>query len=752
MSSQPYSFHIHLRGRVQGVGFRPFVYRLAQAWGLNGMVCNAPDGVHIDLDAPEETAQKFYQTLLEQSPRLSVITAASFSKTTARLFKNFSIAESDEQAAPEVLLTPDFALCPDCRAELQSPEDRRYGYAFITCTNCGPRYSIVNGLPYDRPLTTMQPFQMCPTCQAEYDNPLDRRYFSQTNSCPDCGIQLSVFPDADLGQETAFDFAIRQLNAGKILAVKGIGGYLLMCDATNASSVRTLRARKHRPSKPFAVLYANTEMLAADVEFQPDEIQVLTGPVAPIVLLPLKIKPASEIATEDLAPGLTRLGVMLPYAPLLQLLADGVGRPLVATSGNISHAPIVFQDQTAQQELAEIADFVLSHNREIVLPQDDSVLRFTEKHRIPVWLRRSRGLAPSLLIPGFEAGKQAVFCAGADLKSAFVYTQSGNLYLSQYLGDLESFETQEHYRLVVEHFMAIFKEKPVAVVCDAHPAYFSRQIAQTLAENWGAPLIPVQHHKAHFAAVLAENKLLNSQEPVLGVIWDGTGYGDDGQIWGGEWFLWQNRNMERVLHWDYFPYLASDKMAKEPRIAALSACPADAFLRPLFSEKEWAFYHNVLKNKQLTSTSSVGRLFDAAAAVLGLATRNTYEGEAALLLESMARTDETPFDGLFINENGTVDTRAFLQEIVAQRRAGVPVEIIAGKMHRTLIEIIRASAQRFNVQKIAFSGGVFQNALLVDLLQEHLGVDFQLHFHQQISPNDENIALGQLVLHQNQTI
>ncbi|MEI6412553.1 MAG: acylphosphatase, partial [Bacteroidota bacterium] len=284
MSSGPYSFHIHLRGRVQGVGFRPFVYRLAQAWGLNGMVCNAPDGVHIELDAPEETAQKFYQALLEQAPRLSLITAATFSKTTARLFKNFSIAESDEQAAPEVLLTPDFALCPDCRAELQSPENRRQGYAFITCTNCGPRYSIVNGLPYDRPLTTMQPFEMCPACQVEYNDPLDRRYYSQTNSCPDCGIQLSVFPDADLGKETAIDFAIRQLSAGKVLAVKGIGGYLLMCDATNASSVRTLRARKHRPSKPFAVLYANLEMLAADVELQSDEIQALTGAVAPIVL------------------------------------------------------------------------------------------------------------------------------------------------------------------------------------------------------------------------------------------------------------------------------------------------------------------------------------------------------------------------------------------------------------------------------------------------------------------------------------
>lgn len=754
----PATYHIHLKGMVQGVGFRPYVYRLAQEQGLKGWVQNAPDGVHIELNASPERARQFFEKILSDAPSLAQITDRSLREIPGKFFDTFAIVHSETGAHADLMLTPDFGLCADCRRELHTASDRRFGYPFITCVNCGPRFSIVEGLPYDRPLTSMRDFRMCPGCAAEYGNPFDRRYFSQTNSCPVCGIRL-FFEDFAKNevidnQEQAIERTLDALRSGQITAVKGIGGYLLLCDATDAEAVQTLRHRKHRPSKPFAVLYPDLDILGSDAIVRPQEAALLTGPVSPIVLLRLRDRPATGLATALTAPGLGHIGAMLPYAPLLDVLAGAFGKPLIATSGNRGGSPIVFDDISARNDLGAVADALLGHSRRIAAPQDDSVVRLTERCKQPIIVRRSRGLAPSLLVEGFQPPHKTVFCAGADLKSAFAWAQGGNAYVSPYLGDLESYDTQENYRRMVAHFAALMGTAPEIVIADRHPGYFSTQIARAMAEQWKVRWVQVQHHEAHFAAVLAENGLIHVKNPVLGVIWDGTGFGDETHAWGGEFFLWQHKKIRRTAWWDDFPMPTGDKMAREPRLAALAIAHdldgGEQLLQPKFNNQEWLFYQKLLKNGTRVRTSSMGRIFDAAASLLGLADRNTYEGEAAMLLENLAVRGDFS-QNVFISNDCfsdcyTVNTRLFFQNIIlALRKKRAPNDIAAG-IHLNLTEIVRSVAMSRNVKDIAFSGGVFQNALLVDLLIERLSGDFRLHFHRQLSPNDECIAFGQLVM------
>lgn len=743
------ALHLHIQGQVQGVGFRPFVYRLALEMGLKGWVNNGVDGVHIEVCGALDTVQHFAQRIIAEAPALARITAIRQQVLTAQTFPDFKIITSESLSTPQLLLTPDFGLCADCKRELHQASNFRHNYAFITCTNCGPRYSIITGLPYDRPLTTMRDFQMCPTCQTEYDDPLNRRYYAQTNSCPTCGIQLHYVEgknDTSENNEVALQAAIAALDAGKIVAVKGISGFLLLADATNATTINLLRQRKQRPSKPFALLYPDLECLASDVIVSPQAVAALQSPVAPIALLPLQPQPKSGVQVAALAPGLRRLGVMLPYAPLLELISAALDRPLVATSGNLSHTPIAYTNEQALERLSGIADGILLHNREIVVPQDDSVFAFTPMQQQKIVIRRSRGLAPTLLLRHFQP-QNGLLAMGALLKSTFAFTHQNNLYLSQYLGDLEDFDTQQNYQLTLQHLLNTLQVEPTHILVDLHPAYASSQLGREMAEARGLPLVPIQHHLGHFGAVLAEHDLLEQVEPVLGVIWDGVGLGEDGQIWGGEFFVYQQKQFQRKSHFQYFPYFMGDKMAREPRLAAFAILGPDPLLESKFNAAEWANYQVLWQKKHVVQTSSMGRIFDAVAALLGIMDVQTYEGEAALRLEELAWTywqDENPMPDSYIFDT-QISTQYLLLQIKADVVAGLPINLIAFKFHYSLIELIKTMAVAEQVQHIAFSGGVWQNGLLVDLALSQLQ-DFQLYFHEEVSPNDEGVALGQVAV------
>lgn len=763
MNTAEHTYHIHLQGQVQGVGFRPFVYKLALEHGLHGWVNNDADGVHIEINVEEEAhARLFFTAVQQQAPALAHITHARMWRTQEAHYCDFRIVHSAATTEAQLLLTPDIALCMPCRQELADAQNRRSGYAFITCTLCGPRYSIITRLPYDRPHTAMHAFPMCPECQAEYNDPLNRRYYSQTNSCPACGITLQWYEPEQGVQNHSADECLTQaadhILSGKIVAIKGVGGFLLCCDATNEQALQTLRQRKHRPSKPLALLYPSVDALAQDALLTPHQICELQGAASPIVLAEFKKTTAHPLCLPLIAPGQRHLGAMIPYAPLLELLMRRLPYPIVATSGNVSNAPIVFDNDTALRELPAIADAVLLHNRDIVTPLDDSVARFSPVAGRRILLRRARGLAPTLVLPGFPAPAATVLGMGAMMKSAFAMAHRGNLYLSQYLGNLENFDTERNFQAALQHLLALFEAKPQYVVADLHPDYYSTRLGQALAEEWGAVLLQVQHHKAHFAAILAEHDLLRHNEPVLGVIWDGLGLGEDGHIWGGEFFRYHEKQITRIGQLEYFPYLLGDKMSREPRIAALAACrhilpQVQPLLQGHFTKIEWQAYQQLLSQPSPLQCSSVGRLFDAAAALTGLMAKSSYEGEAAMLLENAA-WEYFRQHGLeaFWNLTSSLESHQLtaadlLLPIVQGKLKGEEAPRLAARFHAQLVQWIAEKAGISNCRRIAFSGGVFQNALLVDLCIARLGAAYELYFHDKVSPNDENIALGQIALH-----
>lgn len=752
------SYHIHIEGQVQGVGFRPFVYRLALEHGLAGWVSNTVDGVHVEFNSSADSAHRFYEALISQAPPMAIITAHQIKKAEDRPFSGFEIIESPENGEAKLLLTPDFAICEDCRQELNSPGNRRFGYPFITCTNCGPRFSIITKLPYDRERTTMAPFGMCPSCRAEYDNPLDRRYFSQTNSCPDCTIHLSLFHQ-EKGRlpntQEAILYKIPRLwSEGRIVAIKGIGGFLLTCDATNPDAILFLRSRKHRPDKPFALMYPSLDSLAGDVKLTQEAEAALLSPAAPIVLLPVKEKLASGVHLPGIAPGLEQIGAMLPYAPLFELLLKTFGKPIIATSGNLSGSPICYEEAGALDYLAPIADYILTHDRDIAGPQDDSVLRYSPIHGQRIILRRSRGLAPTFLPPTPAPPGQTLLAMGAEMKSAFALMHAGNYYASQYLGSLDAYESQERFRKMAYHLLGLFDAHPQAILADRHPGYFSTQFGEELSRHWGIPFKQIQHHEAHFAAVLGEHGLLRAEAPVLGVVWDGLGLGHDGQVWGGEFFRYDGQSFERLAHFDYFSYVLGDKTAREPRLSALMATAglpeAEWALLPKFSKTEWDIYQKMLDNTDSIRSSSVGRLFDAAASLIIGHDKCTFEGEAAMLLEQLAaghcRRYGMALEAFPLWEKGNpaLSTRRLMAGVVSALQAGRDKAYIAACFHWSLASAIRPVAEAAGVRRIAFSGGVWQNALLVDMAIELLGRDFELFFHRELSPNDESIAFGQL--------
>jgi hydrogenase maturation protein HypF len=746
------TYHIHISGLVQGVGFRPFVCRVALEMGITGWVCNSNDGVHIEFNATANTANDFYTYLITHPPANTIITTHSISTTTQKEFDSFTIQASTIHTVPDLLITPDISLCADCKKETLDKNNRRYHYPFTTCLKCGPRYSIMKILPYDRENTTMAHLPMCNNCREEYHDIQNERHFSQTNTCPECAIPMYLYSAKGKLVSSDYNEILDVLDAalkdGKITAVKGIGGYLLLCDATNAKTIETLRQRKHRPAKPFALLYKDIEMVNKDVRLSPEEEIALQEKSAPIVLCRTGNN-ENKIALDSIAPGLNRIGIMLPYTALLLLIGEKFKKPLIATSGNISGSPVIFRDDEAIEWLGEVADLVLTFDRDIVTPQDDSVIQFTGKGQ-KIILRRSRGLAPIYFPDPFKDKDECILAMGSELKSAFALYNKGNLLVSQYLGDQASLESQKSFTVTRNHLQQLFQCSPQKILVDKHPAYFVSEAGRTEAVVSKIELQEIQHHKAHFAAVLAENELLNEKGPVLGVIWDGTGYGDDKQIWGGEFFLYQNADMKRVAHLDYFPQLLGDKMNIEPRLSALSLLMKlpehQQTIKQYFTNEEWKYYQQLIKHPTKLFTSSMGRFLDGIAAMLGICSVNGFEGEAAMRLEAIAQNSSIqPADYYSLPyENGILNWQPYMNEMLEDYYRKEDICFITRKVFSSLAKTIAEISSKFNTEKIAFSGGVFQSTLLTDLVLEEMKGKKQLYFHRQLSPNDECIGFGQL--------
>lgn len=750
------TYHIHISGRVQGVGFRPFVCRLASQYQLTGTVANSIDGLDIYINAIESKAKEIYSDLLLFAPENSIITQHHLEKTNHVPFPDFRIIESSGKGEPDLLLNPDLAICEDCKNEITDINNRRNGYAFTTCLQCGPRYSIIHSIPYDRNNTTMSPFKMCPVCNREYQDIEDRRHYSQTNSCPHCAISMHLYSSID---EQPMDDPKEILPAlnnafaeGKIVAVKGIGGYLFLCDATREEAILTLRNRKHRPFKPFAVLYPTLSMAEADLYINEIESAALNGKVAPIVLCKKRENNTSGICMDLIAPHLDKVGIMLPYSPLLQLIASQFDKPLIATSANLSGSPIVYDDDQALDMLWDIADLILTYDREIVTPQDDSVWQYTEKGQRIV-IRRSRGMAPDYYPHYLGETGSSILAMGADMKSAFAIHHHNKIFISQFLGDQEDYLSQQSFANTKAHLLKLINCNPVIILTDAHPAYHTSLEGKKMALEAGLDLYSFQHHKAHFAAVLAENNLMAPANSILGFVWDGTGYGDDGQIWGGELFRYDRGEIDRLLFLDYFPQLLGDKMSREPRLSAMSLLrdhpKSSALISRYFSTREWEYYQKLLSKEESLLTSSMGRLMDGVAALMGICTLNTYEGQAAMEFEALARSYNEAVEEFYplpIRYN-RIDWRILIEEMIADLEDNKDKAYMAKKFYVSLVRLIEQASYIFDINELAFSGGVFQNALLTEMITESLSGIKTVYFHQQLSPNDESIALGQLALY-----
>jgi len=753
-------YHIHILGRVQGVGFRPFIFREASRRNLKGWVSNTKDGAHIEVLTKDLTQVKALCDFIKSScPEQAIIEELKFWQVPFRNADSFEIKLSSNSGNTNITLTPDFAICDQCKQELEDPGNKRYLYPFITCTNCGPRFSIIKQIPYDRGNTTMDHFRMCSSCKNEYMNPMDRRFFSQTNSCSDCPVKITLFDSEGnqkkVSQSEIISFISTAILEGKIIAVKGIGGFLLMADATSASAMENLRKRKHRPSKPFALMYPDIETAEKDVYINTTIKQMWCSPESPIILCLMKDHLSSAIIPEIIAPGLNRIGIMIPYTPLFLLIMKGVNKPIVATSGNISGSPIIYEDEMALEYLSEIADYLLVNNRDIVMPQDDSVIQFSINYNHRIILRRSRGIAPGITLKGLKYYLgEPVLAMGAMLKSAFGMYHNGRFYISQYLGDTSTLESQESFEKTIKYMNRVLDFKPAIVLVDQHPDYPSTISGETIASEFDIPVLKIQHHEAHAYAVLAENNLLNKKD-ILCVIWDGTGMGKDHHIWGGEFFIYQDKKLNRSAHWSYFSHIAGDKMALEPRLSLLSFVHHVEYIQDIvknkFTNQEWTNYTSIIQKNSI-KTSSVGRLFDAVASLLGISDINSYEGESALYLESEAISFliKNPGYDLYYdqlnNEFSQFDTYSLMREITNEYiHSNIDRSEIALKFHITLAKMIETYAKKQNIFDIAFSGGVFQNGLLIDLIYEIMDNKFNLYFHKELSPNDECISFGQLM-------
>lgn len=739
---------IRVEGIVQGVGFRPFVYRLARQHGLKGWVLNDEEGVEIWLEGQASDLEGFLSALPKEAPPAAQIARIQAHVAAPRNHPDFRIVESHKHKHPVTRISPDLAVCEDCLRELFDPADRRYRYPYINCTNCGPRYSVILGLPYDRPNTTVRTWNMCPACEREYHDPLDRRFHAQPTACPVCGPRYSLKRgEAELGDEiAAIREATRLLREGQIVAVKGLGGYHLACDAENPRAVQALRERKFRKEKPFALMVRDLQTARALIELTPESEALLTSSARPIVLAPARRQ------FPGVAPDNRDLGVMLPYTPLHHLLfAEGAPVILVLTSANRSSEPIAYRDDEALEQLWGIADAFLVGERPIARRLDDSVVR--QSAFGPLMVRRSRGYAPALVAT--LPVQEPILAVGADLKNTLTLVVEGQAFMSQFVGDLEHYEALLAHQETLHDLLRMYELdlERLTVVCDLHPEYRSSQHALSLPARRHLAL---QHHQAHVASVLAERGTY--RERVLGVAFDGTGYGEDGAIWGGEFFVGSLvEGFKRVAHLRPALLPGGDAAARFPVQAAagfvytLGELP-DLTLPPFNFPPRYLQATELLRaGIRSFPTTSVGRLFDAVAALLGYTRAITFEGQAALWLEHLAQAAfptepyPLPFDG------EVLDFRELLLSVIRDRQRDRDVREIARAFHGGLAEgicaAVRGLAQSHSVAAVVLSGGVFQNALLLSELHARLSPAFpQVWINRAVSPNDGGISLGQAAL------
>jgi hydrogenase maturation protein HypF len=747
--------HITIRGAVQGVGFRPFIYRLASEMQLPGWVLNSPQGVFIEVEGEKPELDLFLLRIQSEKPVPSFIQSLEYILLDPVHFSGFEIRRSERTGTRSALVLPDIATCEECLSEVLDPGNRRYRYPFTNCTHCGPRFTIIESLPYDRPNTSMKSFEMCRECRDEYENPNDRRFHAQPNACPVCGPQIQLWNSSGAVLSTRHDAIMETAAAirkGKIIALKGLGGFHLIADARNAEAVKTLRFRKHREEKPLALMYPSLDSIRLDCSVSRLESRLLVSSESPIVLLDKT--PHCSIAP-TVAPGNPHLGVMLPYTPIHHLLMRELDSPVVATSGNLSDEPICTDEREALVRLASIADLFLVHNRPIVQHVDDSIVRLVMGRELV--LRRARGYAP--LPIHCEKAVSNILAVGGHLKNAIALTVDHNVFLSQHIGDLENQEASEAFRKVIESFCRLYQINPARIAADLHPDYLSTKYAR----DYGIPLVSIQHHYAHVAACMAENQLDGA---VLGVSWDGTGYGLDGTIWGGEFLLTDETSFTRVASFRKFRLPGSSSAIKEPRRTAIgmlyeilgSALFSQKDLPPVraFSESELAVLAQMLQ-KGINSpwTTSVGRLFDAIASLTGLRQLIKFEGQAAMEMEFAIESENTGLSYPYaISEQPaaegarpemTVDWEPSVRAILQDFRNSIPLANISKKFHNMLVEVIVAVARRISEKRVVLTGGCFQNRILLEHAVRRLEEEgFRPYWHQRVPPNDGGIALGQI--------
>lgn len=744
------TYKIGITGQVQGVGFRPYVYSLATEFSLTGTVSNNEKGVIIFASGIEESILNFYNKLIQSPPPVSRIKNSEIFQIEDKIYDEFKIIPSIKGGHLNLSLTPDFAICNDCQYDIVNQDNKRYNYPFTTCVNCGPRWAITETFPFERNHTSIDEFPMCEECVEEYTNPIDRRFHSQTNTCKTCGIELVLVNNSGEKIETSkrslFNNIAALLLDGKIIAIKNTTGYLLCCNAENEQVVQSLRDKKNRPNKPFAILYPSLDLLKNELHLDKVHVKSLTSTERPITIISLE-NYKGKINLNNVAPGLSQLGVMLPYSGILQLMANELSFPIVATSGNIHGSPIISENDEAFNKLNHVADYFLQHNLRITHPQDDSVVKFSTKFNEEVFFRRSRGYAPNYFNASIVSDKK-IMALGGHLKSSVAYFPNEFLYISQYLGNLDNFDVYERFTNTALNFIDLFEQKPNVILADSHPTYQSTLYGKELAKQFSTEIYKIQHHKAHFASVLGEHDLFDSDRSILGIIWDGTGYGEDGQIWGGEFFKYQSNIINRICHFEYFNWLAGDKMSKEPKLSLLSLANDDmqAVLSAKFSETEIAIYQSIKKNNKL-KTSSVGRLFDAVASLLDICDINTYEGEAAILLENYIISYDLADCKLYCSvlENNSIPTKDLFYNLYLDFKNGNSKKNVIANFLFTLATIIFQIADKHNLKNIAFSGGVFQNTTLIDMIKEIGENNYKIYFNRNLAPNDENISYGQIM-------
>ncbi len=750
------TYHIHINGIVQGVGFRPFIYNLAIAHHLKGWVRNSANGVDIEITTDQNTLETFVNQIQNSAPPLAQIDSITTEKINHQSFDAFNIVESKNKASDFIPISPDVAICSQCQQELFDSQDRRFRYPFINCTNCGPRFSIIKDIPYDRPMTTMAEFEMCSDCRKEYEDPTDRRFHAQPVACPVCGPQIWVEDNADQNlaeKEEAIRKARQMLADGKILAIKGLGGFHLACDAANPAAVRMLRQRKNRPSKPFALMAYDLASIANFVHMTSNAEDLLTSPQAPIVLMPKK----SNISLADsVAPGQANLGFMLPYTPLHLLLLEpepGYPSALVMTSGNLSEEPVLHEDQVAREKLAPIVDGFLMHDRPIHRRIDDSVYAIVMDEPYPV--RRARGYAPNPI--RLAEALPEILAVGPQMKNTFCLTRDKYAFISHHIGEMDNWETFSDFKNAVRDYEELFRIHPQAVGYDLHPDYVSTTYALERASAEGLPRYAIQHHHAHLAAVMIENRLSPAQN-VAGLIFDGTGYGTDGTIWGGEVLIGNCDQVTRFAHLKAVPLPGGDAAIRKPSRMALSTLwayglPWEDDLAPVqaLTETELLVLKNQLeKGINAPLTSSMGRLFDSVAALIGVRQSISYEAQAAIELEALAEKNELGYYAWQM-DGDVINIKPMLTAILADIKQHVTVPIISARFHNTLaqmsLDIAKSVNQQHQIDQIVLSGGVWQNQLLLEKTYQILDENgFHPLIHRQLPPNDGCVAFGQAMI------